>query len=174
MPNTARQMRTDSETFRGQPGPCIACGSTLASHFDKRNRWIGCRAVIDPRIKFFLVPDRRQPDGQRPTVAFKASLAATQERPAHVPSLVTHVRPTTPLHVSRVLYKAKYGLRDPKVKKISSERDREVYTTIARAKRGITRADLLKAEKATDHTGIVDGAVRRLRLKKMIAVVREE
>lgn len=49
-------------------------------------------------------------------------------------------------------------------------RDQQVYRTLQRAPEGLTRAKLLSACHAQVHTGIVDGAVRRLRQKKLIRV----
>jgi hypothetical protein len=66
---------------------------------------------------------------------------------------------------SWVKYVAKFPLRHDRVKGIRSERDREVYTTLARSRDGLSRLDLLKALHATKRTGIVDGAVRRLRIR---------
>jgi hypothetical protein len=63
---------------------------------------------------------------------------------------------------------AKAPLSAPRVKKLT-DRDREVYRLIARKKAGQGRKDLLK-ELHTRRTGVVDGAVRRLRLKKLITV----
>jgi hypothetical protein len=63
-----------------------------------------------------------------------------------------------------VKYVAKFPLRHERVKGIRSERDREVYTALARSRGGLSRLDLLKALHATKRTGIVDGAVRRLRI----------
>lgn len=79
-----------------------------------------------------------------------------------------HVQPVRTPRPARVVYVAAFGIRDPKAKRIDSERDREVLATIARARNGISRTDLLRALNATKRTGIVDGAVRRLRLAKAI------
>lgn len=152
--------RTPIVAPRGQEGKCVACSQPLHTHFDKTGRWSGCRAQVDPSLKFFLVPDRRQPFP--PTHVVRKALAS--DRPLRA-------QPASVPQAGPVVYRAAYGLRDPKVKAIASARDREVFTVIARSK-GLTRAALLKALRASTRTGIVDGAVRRLRLKRLITAER--
>lgn len=73
----------------------------------------------------------------------------------------------------QVTYAAKFPMRDERVKAIDSLRDKQVYRLIRTAATGgATRAALLLALGAADHTGIVDGAVRRLRLRGLLTVQR--
>lgn len=173
--------------LKGREGYCVVCEGPIAQHFDGRNRWKGCPAVANPDVQFLLVPDRRA------TAAFSASHKRQHSLPPYRPATAADYAQAAPAPVpapsltrtliaardvrrrphtqARVLYRAKYGIRDPKVKAIGSDRDRAVFVSIARAKRGVSRIDLLKLHRASTHTGIVDGAVRRLRLRKLIETV---
>ncbi len=68
---------------------------------------------------------------------------------------------------SRVVYVRLLALGHPKVQELPSS-DQLVYRRISRSKRGTTRKALLTGLKAQQHTGRVDGALRRLRLRGLI------
>jgi hypothetical protein len=68
-----------------------------------------------------------------------------------------------------VRYVARYPLTERAIERLPAP-ERKVYGLIWRNKSGATRALLLNALKATKATGRVDGALRRLRLKKLIRV----
>lgn len=87
------------------------------------------------------------------------------ERRTGVEAPLAPVAPRAP-RVPQVRYVAK-PLR-PRL--ALTEQERRVYRAIARRKQGSTRAQLLAEFKAEVRTGIVDGPLRRLRLKKAITV----
>lgn len=81
------------------------------------------------------------------------------------PSPLRHKTPS-----SYVVYKAKDART--KAPRGLSTRDQEVYAAIQAVREGLSRGALLRKFHATIHTGIVDGAVRRLRVKKLVVADR--
>ncbi len=165
-------------TRHGIEGGCSLCGQTIQSHFGHRDTWLGCLSNrVGDSAPMVLIVDRRKADRnrrigdipesrRRHTDGPATAIAADTGRNGHKPAKVVVSRaPQTAPKESWVKYVAKFGVRHEKVKAIESERDQEVYTILAHAKNGLSRLDLLKAMKATKRTGIVDGAVRRLRIR---------
>ncbi len=169
---------------------CTVCNAPVSAHFSKEGRWAGCAPMqANPRQRYVLIPDRRvvfsrpgvsndymvrattNPSKDQSNRRRATSAVALRERQAVILATPTvppvGARPTS-LRAVRLRYVASYGIRDPKARRIGSERDREVLAVIARNRTGISRPDLLRALNAEQHTGIVDGAVRRLRLRKAI------
>jgi hypothetical protein len=166
-------------TRSGQPGICLVCHQPVTAHVDSRGQWLGCKAGVRGKpVTLLLVPARRRTDAEllervSGTLALKATPAATgtaseghKTQSSSKPS-PDHV--ANPVGRPAVAYVAKLPVTHNKVKALSSERDREVYGVI-RKLRHATRAGLIKQLNAEERTGIVDGAVRRLRLAKLITV----
>lgn len=109
----------------------------------KSGEWLGCPGVQERRRQsFVLVP-----------------VADAPKAKAEVP----------PLHVAhpQVRYVAE-RMSARQIEQLPS-RDRQVYQLIARRKDGVGRRALM-ATLHTRSTGVVDGSLRRLRLRKAIAV----
>lgn len=77
--------------------------------------------------------------------------------------------PSLPRRGPRVRYRSLVPLTAPAVQRLPPH-DLRVYRLIRQVPSGVTRLQLIAAMRAHQHTGKVDGAVRRLRLKKMITV----
>ncbi len=137
----------------GQEGICVVCRHLAHEHV-RGGRWVGCKGVRGPAARLILVPDRR---ADSRAVTLQVDRRRDIERP------VIHSVPQT----GSVAYVALYPVSHERVQDISSDRDRGIYRLIARRKTGWTRADLLDAL-GTDRTGIVDGALRRLRLRNLV------
>jgi hypothetical protein len=91
----------------------------------------------------------------------------TSEKPSSRPQTRTS-GPRPDLRRARVQYVAVAPASARKINALPAH-DLAVYKQIARRK-GTTRAQLLTALGAESRTGVVDGAVRRLRLKHVISV----
>lgn len=172
---------------RGLEGGCIACRKPISDHVDQRGDWIGCDAPNLPKnIPFFLIPDRRLMGRRvtpepKPTNGRPVDERRSQPAPATLPQEPRSNGGTTshptPRHTShrglqgpQVTYVARYPVTHPAIGRLPNH-DRKVYGLIVRARKsGATRLSLLEALGATKHTGRVDGAVRRLRLRKVIQV----
>ncbi len=168
---------------KGIEAGCFACRKPVSAHFDHRGQWLGCTAAHVPvDTPFFLTPDRRQM-GRRVTPEPLPVPHNGQERrhtPAPttpkkvVPGATSRPAPSKPAveRVSgpQVVYVARYPVTASPIDRLPTH-DRKVYGLIARARKGgATRAALLDHMKAHQHTGRVDGAVRRLRLRHVISV----
>lgn len=167
---------------RGVQGTCQECGQQIANHFDGRSKWLGCKAqTVAPDVPLILIRDRRQerryssmsgPQGR--DQAAQAPQAGSKHRNAVAADMGVlrgrgedrHI--IAPMPPTRVAYIAKFGMRDSRVTSLESVRDLGIYRLIHQAaKKGVTRGGLLAALKTT-HTGIVDGAVRRLWIAGLI------
>lgn len=156
----------------GLDGGCQVCGKRVADHMDKRGEWLGCRGV-KTQVPLILIPDRRNIAamgvGQTPIAGGRKILArirqdgrAEDRTPKPAPVLVSG---------PQVVYVAKWPASHKKVLDLAPA-DRKVYGLILRGRtKGATRAQLLEALDAHKRTGRVDGAVRRLRLRGVVAVV---
>ena len=177
---------------KGLEGWCVLCLEPVHTHVGHKGAWIGCRAPNAPMRAFLLVPDRRNRRSEgndRPaTRSATPDMPVTSPTPARAPkatrqpaTLTQGKRLTdrTPLSTPRparapmgpqVAYTARYPVTSPTIGRIPPH-DRKVYGLIARSRaKGATRAQLLDALDARTATGRVDGAVRRLRLRKVITV----
>lgn len=180
---------------KGLEGACQLCKELVTAHVNRKGEWLGCPSQQAPAGKpLILMVDRRKRQETRrgperrhrayaygvgepitatanemsPAAAVAAAKAAGS--PQERRSAEGAGRPLTPSQVrAQVAYMARFPLSHDKVKKIESERDKQIYRLIAHARKGLTRLGLL-AELNTNRTGIVDGAVRRLRLKGLVGV----
>jgi hypothetical protein len=150
------------------------CGQTIQSHFGHKDVWLGCPSNrVSAEAPMVLIVDRRAPDRNRRTGDLPESRRRRSGDSPHDPQVSTNGDKPAPStrapqvapKESWVKYVAKFPLRHDKVKAIASDRDREVYAHLARSRSGLSRLELLKAMRATKRTGIVDGAVRRLRVR---------
>jgi hypothetical protein len=157
----------------GLDGGCVACFKPVADHVDQRGKWLGCNGakinvplVLVPLLAMMKAPQIAQlptvPKGKKIAQAIKAAKAQrhTTTAPVHF------VKPSGP----QVTYVARYPVTHNAVQRLSPH-NRRVYGLIAKARvNGATRRGLLEALDATKSTGRVDGAVRRLRLLKVVTV----
>jgi hypothetical protein len=140
---------------KGREGTCQVCRAPVSAHVDKRGQWLGCQSQkVANGATLILIPDRRQHTYTRRYTA--AGDAQPASRAADIRRTVARVRGAL------VRYMAQFRLSDDRVRELS-DRDRGIYRLIAKSNKGISRPDLLKAVDPS-RTGIVDGAVRRLRL----------
>lgn len=164
-----------NHTRFGVEGHCVACDQPIHAHFGHKGVWVGCPSdrvpvnapmilMIDRRAAH---PSRRATDGTVTTgeghTRRDTDRPQTDRREANAPKPTP--QPQLAPKTSWTVYKAKFPLSHAKVKAIESERDQEVYRFLAKTRVGLSRLELLKAMKATKRTGIVDGAVRRLRVR---------
>ncbi len=142
---------------RGIEGPCVLCRQPIAAHIGHQGQWIGCTTqAVSPDTRFILMPDRRAAERPGPSRVPQISVPAATQKAS---------QPT-----ARVVY---HAVSKPRLAAALTETDAKVYAVLARRpKHGASRAFLLAALDATERTGIVDGAVRRLRLKGLVKVVR--
>lgn len=175
---------SDSDTLRpflrnGLDSGCVMCNRPVAAHVDHRGYWIGCPSLTD-NVPMILIPDRRSPQQDTaadtahhyepppPTRPTPRQDRQTERRAPqqHRQAPARRFLPTGP----QVLYLARYAVSTPQIDRLPPH-DRKVYGLIARMRgKGATRALLLDALDATKATGRVDGAIRRLRLRKVISV----
>lgn len=175
----------------GVDGGCMICLRSIADHVDARGNWLGCKGTRSD-IPLILIPDRRlmaslgqtagrttpapfarRADDHTTHTATKPAPKAptTRQEPATPPKAAhkavwARTIPTGP----QVAYVAKYAVTHKAIANLPTH-DRKVYGLVARARtKGATRPQLLDALDARKHTGRVDGAIRRLRLKKVITV----
>ncbi len=163
----------------GLEGPCLECLKPITAHIDARGQWIGCQSKNAPDVPFMLVPARRKTDFTS-TLTLKPDGNGHDRRvntppptPKAAPKEVVKVSVSQPRAITgpQVTYVARFALDNPAIDRLPPH-DRKVYGLIARARtNGATRATLLDHLGAHKHTGRVDGAVRRLRLRKVIKVV---
>lgn len=167
----------------GADGGCLACGHKVADHVDQRGAWLGCPAVGAPNVPLVLVPAQglgamagngANPAQAQPRKEIRGKVVVSPAGKENVAPRAAKavdagkagVHPTGP----QVAYIARYTVDNPAVQRLPNH-DRKVYGLIARFKtNGATRKTLLEALKALKHTGRVDGAVRRLRLRHVITV----
>lgn len=152
---------------RGKEGRCLACHKPVTAHVSDKGQWLGCsNSRLPEATTFVLVPAEPVRESRHLATAVANDTA---------PALATAPAPHKPHRATRtpgVVYVGKFALDHKRVRAIESERDRTVYRLIRLERdKGATRAALLAALKAGEHTGIVDGAVRRLRL---LGVVKAE
>lgn len=162
---------------RGIDGGCILCHKTVASHIDARGAWTGCpgQTELPANTPFLLIPDRRflNTVAQRPVVVERRQPAPVAQvaPPAAQAAPQTHRAALPAPRPSRVAYRV---AGHPSQRAVASlpQSDAKVYKVVAgRPVKGATRGFLLAALHAEQSTGVVDGAVRRLRLKGLIKVV---
>ena len=117
-------------------------------------------------------------DGRRFTlVPYKATRKPTERRYASKPATphLAHdratARPVVAPPAPLVRYRAKFPLSHTRVKTIRKSKDYELYRLLRTCNEGATRPACLLAMKSSEHPGVVDGAVRRLRLKGLIQAV---
>jgi hypothetical protein len=158
----------------GLDGGCVACFKPVTDHVDQRGHWLGCKGakinvplVLVPLLAMMKAPEIAAlptiPKGKKIALAIKA---AKDRRVKAQPAPVHYVKPSGP----QVTYVARYPLGHNAVQRLSPH-NRKVYGLIAKARvNGATRRALLDALNATKSTGRVDGAVRRLRLLKVVTV----
>ncbi len=161
----------------GIDGGCMACLRPIADHVDSRGQWLGCRGTRED-VPLILIPDRRALAAPAPPQAPEPRQERRQTGPTPAPARRQLAQervsqaPARP-HVAtgpQVLYLARYPVTDRAIDRLPPH-DRKVYGQIARMRgKGATRAFLLDAIDAQKHTGRVDGAIRRLRLRKVITV----
>lgn len=156
---------------RGQPGICTVCRGSVVAHFDQRGQWVGCPNQKAPDVPFLLIPDRRavtRPQGVDRRQADQPPARPTIFNPGASSPARTAVQAT---HSARVVYRAVGRVAAAKVDALTGS-DKAVYQVIARRPvQGAARGWLLTALDATKRTGIVDGALRRLRLAGLIKTV---
>jgi hypothetical protein len=184
---------------RGLAGWCVVCKDPISSHIGHMGVWIGCADPDAPMRAFLLVPDRRNrradetPRTARPPVSRqpapsdaphldtapapgkrrgrpkKAATLPQERRTAPKPTETPLPRPGRALG-PQVAYTARYAVTAGAIQRLPPH-DRKVYGLIARTRtKGATRAMLLDALNARGQTGRVDGAVRRLRIRKVITI----
>ncbi len=154
----------------GVEGMCVACGQRVTAHVDHRGNWVGCAGAERTSQTYLLIPDRREvvramsallPSGRTPEPREGVSTPPTPQS-----------RPGASSRVSGVVYKAA-GRYAQKVVEDLPPADRALWQLVARRpEKGWTRQELLRATDALKATGRVDGAVRRLRLRKLVTVER--
>lgn len=141
---------------------CVACGEPIISHIGTHG-WLGCKGanrVTSANVPFVLVPVPVLSQALSSKPASFVSQPTTQPRkPVAASSL-----PLGP----QVAYVARYPVTHNAIDRLPPH-DRKVYGLIAKGRKGgATRGHLLDVMKARQSTGRVDGAVRRLRLRKVI------
>ena len=151
---------------RGLEGGCVLCHQPVSTHIGEQGQWIGCSAQsVPPDTLFLLIPDRRKAALTVPKSLERRGTTVRVPVPLPDPP-ATSPRATQP-RGSRVVYHL--GLDKPRVIASLPETDARVYAVIARRpKQGASRLFLLQQLAAEQRTGIVDGAVRRLRLKGLV------
>lgn len=153
----------------GMDGGCLACMESIADHFGSRGEWLGCKGVkaVAHNVPFILVPVLMK------TVLDKTTTIPQERRsvtPASKPASSRKSAPASLPLGPQVAYVASYPLTHKKINELPPS-DRKVYGLIARnRKSGATRGHLLDQLHARQSTGKVDGAVRRLRIRKVITV----
>ncbi len=171
----------DIELRKGIEGWCIACRLSITKgHVDNKGNWIGCRAEGVPAdTPFLLIPDRRffvdrrvtpkPPNGE--ITHTNGERRTTAPRTAKSPGVMGKPKgKPRGRQGPQVVYVARLLATSPEVEQLP-EADRKVYDLIAsRGKDGATRTHLLEATDTTKATGKTDGAIRRMRLKKLIEV----
>jgi hypothetical protein len=162
----------------GADGGCTVCRKPVIDHVDNRGQWLGCPGVRTNRAAMILVPlypnqADRQPRGQLQEDLAQAPEPVESVREArNFRTVSTTVnRPAyEAMRGPRVSYHALYAVNDRRLETVSNS-DLAVYRLIRdRYKQGATRSYLLERLHAQDRTGIVDGAVRRLRLEGVLDV----
>ncbi len=154
--------------FGGVDGGCMMCRQPIVTHLTRTGAWLGCADQrVPPTARMILVVERRHAESPRESSVMTRHAATSQDRS----------RPES-ARVKRVVYLAKYATAHKwfasKLAKIVSDRDREVYQTVAGTPRGLTRTALLARFNAWTRTGIVDGALYRLRHAGLLTLVRQE
>ncbi len=152
---------------RGTEGACVLCHQSIARHMGARGQWVGCTAqTVPPGTPFLLIPDRRFIGAQaRAHVRVEARVDRRNVAAPMLPLPPTATRVAVPR--VRVVYHVVPG--KPRLVERLPVTDAKVYAVLARRpKHGASRSALLHALQAGTRTGIVDGAVRRLRLKGLV------
>lgn len=157
---------------KGQEGRCLACHKPVTAHVDRSGRWLGCsNGTVADQTTFVLVP--AEPVTPATVLPEKIVAPAASQRPqarrfstVKTGKAKVHDEPRR----ASVAYVAKFPLTHAKVTRIDSERDKGIYRLLRQhPAKGLTRAELL-ARLNTDHTGVVDGALRRLRVRGVVTV----
>lgn len=151
---------------KGAEGLCQMCAKPITAHVGKHGEWLGCQSqAIGQKTPLILIADRRQ-EGKRQKAAGAAKTPARAKAADMAQVVPQPILAASVPRYTHTRYVALVGVSNPGVKELT-ERDNQIFRLIAQSKQGRGRAKLL-ADLKTTRTGIVDGAVRRLRLKNLV------